>query len=266
MKNSHSYIRPAAVAGTFYADNPQQLMSDIQHYLHQASPPENINPKAIIVPHAGYIYSGCVAASAYKLLLGKSAKIKQVILLGPSHRVALHGIATTESDFFETPLGKIKINRSLCQLAETLPFVQANNLAHQNEHSLEVQLPFLQTTLESFELTPLVVGDCNQKEVAQCLQMLWGDEQTLIVISSDLSHFHNYQVAVNLDKQTSRAIEQCQPENIHQEDACGRYPLNGLLDLARTKHLTIETLDLGNSGDTAGDKSRVVGYGAYAVY
>lgn len=266
MSDTHIHTRPAAVSGMFYAADPQQLRSDIQTYLSQAPAGVKTIPKAIIAPHAGYIYSGPVAASAYTLLKPVADKIKQVILLGPSHRVAFHGIATPDADYFETPLGKIKINQALCHKVNQLDFVFPNNLAHQEEHSLEVHLPFLQSVLTDFELTPLVVGDCNQQDVAYLLDKIWGDEHTLIVISSDLSHYHSYETALRLDQNTSTAIEQLQPEKIHSDNACGKNPLNGLLALAKSKQLTIDLLDLRNSGDTAGSKDRVVGYGAYAVH
>jgi len=267
MSDSHINTRPAAVAGMFYTNDADQLSAEIRSYLDQA--PTNqytIIPKAIIVPHAGYIYSGPVAASAYSLLGPVADKIKQVILLGPSHRVAFHGIATPDADYFETPLGKIKINQDLCHSINQLDFVFPDNRAHQQEHSLEVHLPFLQTVLSDFELTPLVVGDCSQEDVARLLDKVWGDEQTLIVISSDLSHYHSYEAALQIDRNTSTAIEHLQPEKIHYDQACGRNPLNGLLTLARSKQLTVDLLDLRNSGDTAGSKDRVVGYGAYAVH
>ena len=266
MSNSHLQTRPAAVSGMFYPADPLQLKQDIQAYLDQSPVASQPPPKAIIAPHAGYIYSGPVAASAYALLKPVADKIKQVVLLGPSHRVALHGVATPDAEYFETPLGKIKINSTLCHKIEQLGFVSSSNLAHQEEHSLEVHLPFLQTVLSDFELTPLVVGDCNPNDVALLLEQVWGDEQTLIVISSDLSHYHNYETALRLDKQTSKLIEQLQPEKIFSENACGKNPLNGLLTLAKTKQLKINQLDLRNSGDTAGSKDRVVGYGAYAVH
>lgn len=266
MSDEQMTIRTPAVAGMFYSDDPDQLWSDISYYLQHAEASTKPTPKAIIVPHAGYIYSGPIAASAYKQLQSAKYKIKQVILLGPSHRVALNGIATPNADYFSTPLGNIKINQTLCAKAESLDFVHKNPLAHAQEHSLEVQLPFLQSVLSDFELTPLVVGDCEPDHVAQLLDLLWGGDDTLIVISSDLSHYHNYTVAQQLDQKTSRAIENCQPEKISYEDACGRSPLNGLLTLAIKKHLEIETVDLRNSGDTAGDKQRVVGYGAYVVH
>ena len=266
MSDEQMIVRPAAVAGMFYSDDPDQLMSDIAYFLQQAKSSTHEVPKAIIVPHAGYIYSGPIAASAYKLLQTARHTIKQVILLGPSHRVALHGIATTDADYFSTPLGNIKINRDLCEKIEGLDFVHTNTAAHAQEHSLEVQLPFLQNVLGDFELTPLVVGDCDAHDIANLLELVWGGNETIIIISSDLSHYHNYLSAKQLDQKTSLAIENCQPENISYEDACGRSPLNGLLTLAKQKHLNIKTIDLRNSGDTAGDKERVVGYGAYVVH
>jgi len=266
MINQDSRTRPAAVAGMFYAADPQQLSSDVHHYLSQVRAETNLIPKAIIAPHAGHMYSGPVAASAYKLLEPFANKFKQVILLGPSHRVAFSGIATPDTDYFETPLGRIKINTLFCEKAEQLGFVQKNKLAHKDEHSLEVHLPFLQTLLSDFELTPFVVGDCNRDNVAKLLELFWGNNDTLFVISTDLSHFHNYEHATQQDLLTSNAIEALQPENIHYEDACGRNPLNGLLTQANQHRLNIKLLDLRNSGDTAGDKNRVVGYGAYVVY
>jgi len=267
MSDSHIHIRPAAVAGMFYTADPVQLRSEINTYLHNASTGTyKTIPKAIIAPHAGYVYSGPVAASAYSLLGPITDKIKQVILLGPSHRIAFQGIATPDADYFETPLGKIKINRGLCQSVNQLDFVFPNNLAHRDEHSLEVHLPFLQTVLSDFELTPLVVGDCNQEDVAYLLEQIWGGEETLIVISSDLSHYHSYESATQIDRTTSSAIEHLQPEKIQYDQACGRNPLNGLLTLAKSRQLSVDLLDLRNSGDTAGSKDRVVGYGAYAVH
>lgn len=266
MSEQYLRVRPAAVAGMFYSNDPDQLQTEIDHYLNTATPHSSSIPKAIIAPHAGYIYSGPVAASAYKLLQPLANKIKHVVLLGPSHRVAFQGIATPDCDYFATPLGNIAIDSANCALAEQFHFVDKLPAAHEQEHSLEVQLPFLQTVLKNFTLTPLVVGDCNPDDVAELLNRLWGNEDTLIVISSDLSHYHSYDNARQLDASTSDAIEHLQPEKISYEDACGRTPLNGLLTLARQKHLHIETLDLRNSGDTAGSKDSVVGYGSYVVH
>ncbi|HED33487.1 MAG TPA: AmmeMemoRadiSam system protein B [Gammaproteobacteria bacterium] len=265
-------VRPAAVAGMFYPGTPSQLSSDINRYLNDASTSASTRlPRALIVPHAGYIYSGAIAASAYHLLESEVQKINQVILLGPSHHLAFNGIATPDADYFATPLGNIRINQAFCHKALTLDFVQALSTAHQREHSLEVQLPFLQTVLADFELTPLVVGNCGPEAVSRLLKLLWdtgdGDSDgTLVIISTDLSHFHDYETAKKLDEQTSQAILQLQPEKISAHNACGKAPLNGLLTLAKERQLRIECLDLRNSGDTASDRTRVVGYGAYAIY
>jgi MEMO1 family protein len=257
------YQRPAAVAGMFYPGNPAQLRQDIDDYLGQTRIVNPQPPKAIIVPHAGYIYSGPVAASAYINLRPLHQQIKKVVLLGPAHRVPFHGLAATSAEFFLTPLGKIKIDRAAIASITHLPQVITLDEAHEQEHSLEVQLPFLQVLLDDFQLIPLVVGDASKKEVAEVLNLLWGGDETLIVISSDLSHYNSYSTAQQMDRATSIAIEKLQPEHIHYDMACGRNPVNGLLEVARLKHLHAKTLDLRNSGDTAGDKSRVVGYGAY---
>jgi len=266
MIESDIYIRPAAVAGQFYAAEPQSLLTDVLQYLADVNQPLNIKPKALIVPHAGYIYSGPIAASAYKLIEPFATQIKQVILLGPAHRVALNGVATPAADFFKTPLGNIKINTEFCNKAEQLNFVSKNKLAHSDEHSLEVQLPFLQTILNDFQLTPFVVGDCNSSDIANLLDLFFDFNETLFIISTDLSHFHDYKTAKQKDQLTSNAIEALQADKISYNDACGRNPLNGFLSLAKQKNLHVKLLDLRNSGDTAGDKNSVVGYGAYVAY
>lgn len=256
-------IRHAAVAGMFYPAQTAQLRHHIEDYLQQAVahlPP----PKAIIVPHAGYIYSGPIAASAYANVRSLRTQIKKVVLLGPAHRVAFTGLAAPSVDFFMTPLGQIKIDRDALARISQLPQVISFDDAHEQEHSLEVQLPFLQVILDDFVLTPLVVGDADKIQVAEVLNALWGGDETLIVISSDLSHYHPYATAQQLDRATTAAIEKLQPQNIDYDMACGRNPVNGLLTVAKQKHLHVRTLDLRNSGDTAGGKDRVVGYGAYA--
>ena len=258
-----SAIRPAAVAGMFYPDNPNVLHSDIQSMLSSASLKAHA-PKAIIVPHAGYIYSGPVAASAYAQLAPLRERIKRVILLGPCHRVPLRGLAATSADYFETPLGSIAIDRQAIEQIISLPQVQLYDITHAQEHSLEVQLPFLQEVLDEFTLVPLVVGDADAEEVDEVLELLWGGDETLIVISSDLSHYHDYNSARRLDSRTSDAIEHLDGGAIDFGDACGRNPVIGLLLAARKHRLKAITLDLRNSGDTAGDRSRVVGYGAWA--
>ncbi|MDH5767060.1 MAG: AmmeMemoRadiSam system protein B [Gammaproteobacteria bacterium] len=255
-------IRLPAVAGLFYPNEAYQLKQDLNHYLTQAQTYDQV-PKAIIAPHAGYIYSGPIAASAYSTLRDAHKTITKVVLLGPSHRVAVSGLAASSAEFFQTPLGKIPVDRLQVNKLLTLPQVTLNDQAHSQEHSLEVHLPFLQTVLDQFDLIPLVVGDASPEEVAEVLEQAWGNDETLIIISSDLSHYHSYTNASELDKTTSQAIENLQPEQINYDMACGRNPINGLLTIASKKGLHCKTLDLRNSGDTAGSKDRVVGYGAY---
>ncbi|MDH5191814.1 MAG: AmmeMemoRadiSam system protein B [Gammaproteobacteria bacterium] len=255
-------IRTPAVAGMFYPADQQELRAMVDSCLRDA-PPANHAPKAMIVPHAGYVYSAPVAASGYARLASVREQIKRVVLLGPSHRVALYGLAMSSADQFATPLGNIPIDKSALSQINDLPQVKMMDQAHELEHSLEVHLPFLQETLSDFMLVPLVVGDASPDEVAQVLERLWGGPETLIVISSDLSHFHDYASAQIRDKRTSNAIENLQPEKIQYDDACGRNPVNGLLTVARKLGLHATTIDLRNSGDTAGDRDRVVGYGTY---
>jgi len=257
-----SAIRPAAVAGTFYPHDPAQLHADIEHMLSN-SPAGTSVPKAIIVPHAGYIYSGSTAACAYAQLVNARTIIKRVVLLGPCHRVPLTGLATSSDDYFETPLGLIPINRASITNIISLPQVTEFDLSHQHEHSLEVQLPFLQEVLDDFTLVPLVVGDTSAEAISEVLEILWGGEETLIVISSDLSHFHDYKTAQSMDNLTCKAIETLNGEAISNEQACGRNPVAGLLQTAQHHNMNVTTLELKNSGDTAGNKDQVVGYGAW---
>ena len=260
-------IRQPAVAGTFYEDDPALLQVDLDSMLENAIKPE-LDPnllKALIVPHAGYIYSGPVAATAYKLLQARRTQIGRIILLGPSHRVPLQGIAMPKSRLFRTPLGDIPLDVPALESIKNLPSVAVREDAHTWEHSLEVQLPFLQTVLNDFVLVPLVVGSTDAETVATVLNKLWGDEGTIVVISTDLSHFLPYETACSTDSNTTKLIEQLNPSLIG-EQACGCHPLNGLLKLAREKGLKLSTLDLRNSGDTAGSHDQVVGYGSYAIY
>lgn len=259
-------IREPAVAGMFYPGNSRELHSMVQELLQQVPPVEESPPKAIIVPHAGYIYSGPVAASAYARLRKVRQTITKVVLLGPSHRVGFPGLATSTATTFRTPLGDIPVDTETVASLASLPQVRPLDQAHQLEHSLEVHLPFLQECLEHFKLIPLVVGDTTADEVAEVLELVWGGEETLIVISSDLSHYHDYDTAVEMDRKTSEAIERLQPEALHFEDACGRIPITGLLKVAQHKHLIVDNIDLRNSGDTAGPRDQVVGYGAYLVH
>jgi MEMO1 family protein len=256
-------IRQPVVAGLFYPAEAETLRRMVQGFLDQAAV-AGATPKALIAPHAGYIYSGPVAASVYARLAAGRKSIHRVVLLGPSHRVPFHGLAVSSAASFRTPLGDIPIDRQMVAQVMELPQVVLLDDAHADEHSLEVQLPFLQLLLEDFELVPLVVGDAGGEEVAEVLQRLWGGPETLIVISSDLSHYHDYPTARRMDQSTSEAIINLHPEALGYEDACGRAPVSGLLLQARRLGLHGELVDLRNSGDTAGDKTRVVGYGAYA--
>lgn len=268
MKQSIHQTRAAAVAGTFYPLDENTLKSDIQRYLKLAGEngTEIVTPKALVVPHAGYIFSGPIAASAYRHLIPLKQQIKRVVLLGPAHRTPFNGLALPEADTFSTPLGDIPIDHQGVQALANFDQVITSEQIHRNEHSLEVQLPFLQEVLDDFTLIPLVVGDANADEVAEVIKQLWGDEHTLIIISTDLSHYHKYNEAQQLDSSTSNAIINLKPELIDFEDACGRNGLKGLLTVATEKKLSVDLLDIRNSGDTAGDKERVVGYGAYAFH
>lgn len=257
-------VRQPVVAGMFYPQDPEVLKRDVLGYLGKPHSIEPV-PKAIIAPHAGYIYSAPVAASVYNRLRPLHDKISRVILLGPSHRVGFSGLALSSAEYFATPLGYVPIDHTTDDRLTLLPQVSVLDQAHSMEHSLEVHLPFLQTVLDEFQLLPMVVGDAGPEEVAQVLELLWGEEETLIVISSDLSHYQDYVSAQHLDQATSLAIEELRYEDIHYDDACGRNPIRGLLYFARTHQLHAHAVDVRNSGDTQGDKSRVVGYGAYVV-
>ncbi len=260
-------IRPSAVAGSFYPGRSQTLTHDVLAMLAAASTdaasPSAPAPKALIVPHAGYIYSGSTAAQAYAQLAGVRQRIRRVVLLGPVHRVPVRGLALPGADFFATPLGQIEIDQDAVAAIDGLAQVLVSPAAHAQEHSLEVQLPFLQLALDAFKLLPLAVGDATPAQVAQVLDLLWGGDETLIVISSDLSHFLPYATAQNVDRETVQGILHLQPELNHQQ-ACGATPVNGLLLAARRHQLQPRLLGLCNSGDTAGDKGRVVGYAALA--
>ncbi len=261
-------VRPAAVAGLFYPDDPGDLHAVVTQYLSDAqsnAKSRSWAPKAIIVPHAGYIYSATVAAPAYDALRGIAGRIRRVILLDPNHRVPLNKIAAPSVDAFATPTGEIPIDSDAIAAIVDLPQVEINDEPHAEEHALEVHLPFLHEVLGDFTLVPLVVGAVDHRAVAQVLKQLWGGDETLIVISTDLSHYHVYDHARQLDLQTAVAIEELQPDAISQDGACGRIAVGGLLRLAQEIGLKIERLGLQNSGDTAGPRDRVVGYGSWIL-
>ncbi len=262
-----SDLRPAAVAGTFYPKAPTALAAAVGACLHAAAgsqgPAGSTPPKAVIVPHAGYVYSGAIAAAAYaRLAVGRDV-IRRVVLLGPTHRVPVRGLALPSARAFATPLGEVAVDLDAATAALGLPQVRASDAAHALEHSLEVQLPFLQAVLGAFQIVPFAVGDATPEEVAEVIDLLWGGPETLFVVSSDLSHYHRYADAQAIDRATAEAILGLSPDLDH-EQACGATPINGLLLSARRRGLAPELLDLRNSGDTAGDRSRVVGYASFA--
>jgi MEMO1 family protein len=259
-------IRSAAVAGAFYPASAHELSAQVGAMLRAAGTASAREaPKAIIAPHAGYIYSGPVAASVYARLTAVAGKIKRVVLLGPAHRVAVRGLALPGAAAFETPLGTVFVDSAAVARISDLPQVTTSADAHALEHSLEVHLPFLQSVLGEFALVPLVVGRASPEEVAQVLERLWGDEETLLVISSDLSHYLAYDQAQATDRETAHSILNRRP-NLNPYQACGAAPVNGLLLAATRKRLEPELIDLRNSGDTAGDRRRVVGYASFGFY
>ena len=260
-------VRPPAVAGTFYPAAAAELARDVTSLLaHAAGAARGMPvPKAIIAPHAGYIYSGPIAASVYARLAPARDTIKRVVLLGPVHRVPVRGLALPDANTLATPLGNIPVDAAAVAALRRLPQVTVSAAAHALEHSLEVQLPFLQSVLAAFSLVPLAVGDATADEVAQVLDTVWGGAETLIVISSDLSHYLNYGDAQATDRATAQAILDLR-SGISHEQACGGTPVNGLLLTARKRGLAPQLIDLRNSGDTAGDRNRVVGYGAFAFH
>lgn len=259
-------VRLPAVAGLFYPGSTAALEDEVDTLLRSATcHPAAVTevPKAIVVPHAGYIYSGPIAASVYSLLAPIAERIRRVVLLGPTHRIGVNGLALPSVAYFSTPLGRIEIDREAAAALTDLPQVVVADPPHAQEHSLEVQLPFLQRVLKNFRLLPLAVGQASTDAVAEVLERLWGGPETLIVVSSDLSHYLPYAAACEIDSQTAERIVAFEP-NISHDEACGATPLNGLLLAARRHHLDAQLIDLRNSGDTAGDRSRVVGYGGFS--
>ena len=260
-------VRTAAVAGRFYPADAEELTAELRGLFANVSGDPAPLPKAIIAPHAGYAYSGPVAASAYNALgAAPGGSIERVVILGPCHRVPLRGLALPDATAFDTPLGLVPIDRTARELLR-FDFVEVSQAAHALEHCLEVQLPFLAHVLEEqpFTIVPLVVGEASSEQVRQVLGSVWGGAETLIVVSSDLSHFHDYEEARSLDAQTSQAIEDLASERIRPEQACGRVMIQGLLDEARSRGMSALALDVRNSGDTAGSRQEVVGYGAYLI-
>lgn len=258
--------RPAAVAGFFYPADTGELRDAVTRYLREA-PVDSLRApaKALIVPHAGYMYSGAVAAAAYASIAARRGTIRRVVLLGPSHRVYLHGIAAPRADAFATPLGEVRIDREARAALIASGEVMSADAPHAQEHSLEVQLPFLQVLLDDFDLLPLVAGNATPDHVAAVLERCWGGEDTLVLISSDLSHYHDYATAQHIDGETSTLILRKSPTLVGDQ-ACGSMCINGLLRLSGQRQYGVSQIMRQNSGDTAGDRQRVVGYGAFAVH
>jgi len=261
-----TFTRSPAVAGAFYPADAATLSSQIRAFLGEAGEDVTLPPKAIIAPHAGYIYSGPVAAHAYAHIKPLKGVVERVVLLGPCHRVPVMGLALSSADSFLTPLGPVDIDHDLDDALLALPQVQVYDATHAQEHSLEVHIPFLQVQLGDFKLLPMAVGQATPDEVAEVLERVWGGPETLIVISSDLSHYLDYDTACAIDQRTSEAIEHFDYAAISDGQACGRMPIKGLLALAKRKGMQVRTLDLRNSGDTAGPRDQVVGYGSWGFW
>jgi MEMO1 family protein len=261
---SNEKVRPAAVAGSFYPADPRRLGAEVAGLLGQVPASGAALPKGVIAPHAGYVYSGATAAAAFAELRERGKDIDRVVVIGPVHYVPLRGIAVPTAEAFATPLGRVSVDRAALAALANLPFVRANDAAHAPEHAIEVELPFLQSVLPRFTLVPLLVGDATPQEVSEALARLWSGAQTLIVVSSDLSHYHDYETARRLDGATAQKIERGGWEALGPGDACGRLPIAGLLIEGARHGLTARRLALCNSGDTAGPRAEVVGYGAWA--
>ncbi len=262
-------VRQAAVAGLFYEADIASLRRQISDLMAATSSigdtAPSIAPEVLIVPHAGYIYSGLIAARAYRYLESRGDEIRRVVLFGPAHRAYLEGMAVPSVDLFTTPLGDVPLDREAIDRIITMPEVSVSNQAHKDEHCLEVQLPFLQTVLTQFTLVPVVVGDCDAATVAAVLDTLWGGTNTLVVISTDLSHFLSYEEASHVDTQTCSRIL-AKTSSLTGDEACGARVVNGLMRTEHAQLLEVKLLDACNSGDTAGGRDRVVGYGAFLLH
>ncbi|MDE3068263.1 MAG: AmmeMemoRadiSam system protein B [Verrucomicrobiota bacterium] len=264
MKTAGQNVRPAAVAGSFYPAQPAQLGRMVETFLEEAKSGWTPDPKAVIAPHAGYIYSGPIAGSAFRAWAEHPKSIRRIILLGPSHYVAFPGIALPRAAGFLTPFGPVPVDaRAIAQL-RSLPRICEFDPAHEREHCLEVELPFLQQTVSDFAIVPLVIGEATDDEVRDAVELLWGGDETRFVLSSDLSHYHDYDTARWMDRATAAAIEGARPEQLSANQACGCLAIRGFLKAAARRGLNARALDLRNSGDTAGPRDSVVGYGAFA--
>ena len=258
-------VRPPAVAGLFYPADPGELRAAVEQALAAAAPVARAVAKAIVAPHAGYVYSGPVAADAYVRAAPARGRVSRVVLLGPAHRAPVRAVAASSADAFATPLGLVRVDVERRDALVDAGLVVVRDDAHADEHSLEVHLPFLQVALGDVAVLPLAVGEVDGRHVADVLEAVWGADETLVVVSTDLSHYHDHQTATELDRRTAAAVVAGRPEQLGPYDACGVVPLQGLLLAAAGHDLHVELLDLRTSADIAGDAGRVVGYGAFAL-
>ena len=264
-------LRPPAVAGAFYPSDPDALRACVQGYLDEAvaraggSDRDGRSPKAIVAPHAGYVYSGPVAARAYAAVLPLRGTVERVVLLGPAHRVPLAALAAPTADAFATPLGPVPVDTAARDRVVGAGLVVTSDEAHAREHSLEVHLPFLQVALGDVAVLPLTVGNVAAAAASDVIERVWDGSETLVVVSTDLSHYHDQATAADLDRRTAAAVVAKRPEELRPDAACGLFALRGLLEVARRHDLDVELLHLGTSADTAGTPERVVGYGAFAI-
>lgn len=267
-------VRAPAVAGSFYPGNPSELSSTLNHLIDRAQTTqttcENMQliccARAFIIPHAGYQYSGETAASAYAMIKANKNQFKKALIIGPCHRVWIESIALPRSDYFATPLGNIKLDKKTIEAIGHLGVATYSDTAHQEEHSIEVHLPFLQACLnDDIEIIPVAVGQASYADVAKIIEMLWDKKNCLMIISSDLSHFHHYDEANAIDEKTNQLIQSLNYKRLNQQMACGCTGIQALLKVAKAKSLSARLIKHCNSGDIYGDKSRVVGYGSYAI-
>jgi MEMO1 family protein len=264
IKMTDQTIRSAAVAGKFYPAEPLKLGRMIETFLEEAPTGLAQNPKAVIAPHAGYIFSGPIAGSAFRAWAEQPRGIRRIVLLGPSHYVRFPGIALPQATAFATPFGTVLVDADAVADLRSLSQVREFPAAHAREHCLEVELPFLQQIFSDFAVVPLVIGDATDDEVREVVAVLWGGEETRFVVSSDLSHFHDYATARLMDRSTAERIEGARAETLSVNDACGYRAIRGFVNAAKAHGLDARALDLRNSGNTAGPRDSVVGYGAFA--
>ncbi len=260
-----SSVREPAVAGQFYSDDPRRLRAEVDRLLDAAPAPGGHAPKAVIAPHAGFMFSGGVAATAYRRLEPGRGRIRRVVVLGPSHFVPVRGLAASSAQAFGGPLGDVPVDAAGLETALAHPGVEVRDAAHAREHSLETQLPFIQRVLGDVAIVPLVVGDATPAEVGDVLAALWGGDETAVAISSDLSHFHPDTEARELDAMTAQAIEALRADTLGPDNACGYLPIGGLLRNAGQRAATVRRLELRNSSDAGAPSHSVVGYGAFEL-